>query len=253
ILVRGQGSNFVQEIKYIITHPRKIVGIILSAIFLNMNWGIYIWAVNQNHVIDASLGYYINPLVSVLLGMLVLKERLNKWQYVAFLMALLGVLNLTLHQGSVPWIALALAITFGLYGLLKKMVGAGALTGLTLETLIMVLPALAYVATIQHAGVGAFSFASPETAALLAGAGVVTGVPLLLFSSGALRLSLSVVGFLQYISPTLSLLLGIYLYHEPFTRTHLLSFLLIWAALIVFTWAQSRGLRKQTKGSKQLA
>ncbi|MGE5381546.1 MAG: EamA family transporter RarD [Methylocystaceae bacterium] len=239
ILFTGQLAHFRDDVKGILTQPRKIIGIIFSAVFLNMNWGIYIWAVNNNHVIDTSLGYYINPLVSVLLGILVLKEKLSRWQGIAFVLALLGVLNLTLHSGTFPWIAVLLAVTFGFYGLLKKTVGVGAVTGLTLETLIMFLPAISYVAFIQQAGRGALTLAEPVTAALLIGAGAVTGIPLLLFASGTIRISLIIVGFLQYISPTLALILGIYLYHEPFTSTHLLSFILIWTGLLVFTISQS--------------
>lgn len=247
IMMRGQWTSFVDDIRQVLRRPKRIVGIIAAAAFLNFNWGLYIWAVNQNHIIETSLGYYINPLVSVLLGMLVLKERLSAWQYVAFFLALLGVLNLTINYGSFPWIALSLAFSFGFYGLLKKMVGVGALTGLTLETIIMFIPALAYLLSLQQAGTSSFMAGSPLTVALLIGAGVATGVPLLLFSAGALRLSLTIVGFLQYISPTLTLILGIYLYHEPFTHTHLVSFILIWAGLIVFTWAQSRSMRRQNQ------
>jgi len=238
IVLRGQWSSFLTEVGGIIRRPKRLVGIIVAALVLNLNWGVYIWAVNNNHIIDTSLGYYINPLVSVLLGMLVLKEKLSLGQYLAFFMALLGVINLTVHFGSVPWIALTLAISFGIYGLLKKMVKVGALTGLTLETMIMVVPALAYVGSLELGGGSAFSLTAPVTLALLVGAGVVTGVPLLLFSSGAKRISLTQVGFLQYISPTLGLLMGIYLYHEPFTRVHLVSFLLIWVGLLIFTLSQ---------------
>lgn len=251
IVLRGQWKNFQSEVQSIGRQPRKIIGIVMAAVFLNFNWGLYIWAVNQNHIIETSLGYYINPLVSVLLGMLVLKERLNRWQYVAFFMALLGVLNLTINFGTFPWIALGLAVSFGVYGLLKKMVGVGAVTGLTLETLIMVIPAIIYVTMLGQAGNSALVSGSPLIIGLLVGAGAVTGVPLLLFSAGALRLSLTLVGFLQYISPTLALLIGIYLYHEPFTRTHLISFILIWLGLTIFTVSQSGKFRRQQERAYQ--
>jgi chloramphenicol-sensitive protein RarD len=248
ILFSGQWNSFKTELIDIMHHPKKVGGIVLAAMLLNLNWFTYIWAVNHNHVIETSLGYYINPLISVLLGMVVLKEKLDKWQYVAFLLALLGVLNLTLHFGSVPWLALVLAVSFGMYGLLKKMVGAGAITGLTLETLIMSIPALIYLLYLQQAGSSSFDLASPRISLLLIGAGLVTGVPLLLFSMGTLRLSLTMVGFLQYISPTLSLIIGIFLYHETFTLIHLLSFALIWAGLVVFSVSRSRRLVQASIG-----
>jgi chloramphenicol-sensitive protein RarD len=172
---------------------------------------------------------------------------MNIWQYLAFFLAFLAVLNLTVHFGSIPWISISLALTFGLYGLLKKMVGAGAITGLTLETLIMLIPALIYLIFVHQTGYGSFSTDSLTTSILLIGAGIVTAVPLLLFSSGTLSLSLTIVGFLQYISPTLTLLLGVFLYHESFTAAHLISFALIWIGLIIFTVSQTRALTQAVK------
>lgn len=247
IIISNRWRSFRLELREIFVQPQKLIGIILSALILNMNWFIYIWAVIHNHVIEASLGYYINPLVSVILGVAVLKERMNIWQYLAFFLAFLAVLNLTVHFGSVPWISISLAVTFGLYGLLKKMVGAGAITGLTLETLIMIIPALIYLTYVHQTGYGSFSTNSLTTSILLIGAGIVTAVPLLLFSSGTLSLSLTIVGFLQYISPTLTLLLGIFLYHESFTAAHLISFALIWIGLIIFTVSQTRALTRAVK------
>ncbi|MEN6327439.1 MAG: EamA family transporter RarD [Syntrophomonas sp.] len=247
IIISNRWKSFRLELREIFVQPQKLIGIILSALILNMNWFIYIWAVIHNHVIEASLGYYINPLVSVILGVVVLRERMNIWQYLAFFLAFLAVLNLTVHFGSIPWISISLAVTFGLYGLLKKMVGAGAITGLTLETLIMLIPALIYLIYVHQTGYGSFNTGSLTTSILLIGAGIVTAVPLLLFSSGTLSLSLTIVGFLQYISPTLTLLLGIFLYHESFTAAHLMSFALIWIGLIIFTVSQTRALTQAVK------
>lgn len=249
IIFSSRWNSFKSELREIIVQPPKIIGIVLAAFILNMNWFIYIWAVIHNHVIQASLGYYINPLVSVLLGVAVLKERMNIWQYLAFFLALLAVLNLTVHFGSIPWISISLAVTFGIYGLLKKVVGVGAITGITLETLIMVIPASIYLVYVHKIGYGVFNTGSLTTSVLLIGAGIVTAVPLLLFSSGTLRLSLTIVGFLQYISPTLTLLLGIFLYHEAFTKAHLISFALIWIGLIIFTVSQTRMLTPVKKKS----
>jgi chloramphenicol-sensitive protein RarD len=239
----GRWGRFRYELKEISQQPKKILGIILAAITLNINWFIYIWAIINDHVIQTSLGYYINPLVSVVFGLLVLKEKMNVWQYAAFFLALAAVINLGWHFGSIPWISLSLAVTFALYGLIKKMVGAGAITGLTLETMVTVIPALIYILYMQQTGQGALSVYSPLTSLLLVGAGVVTAVPLLLFSYGTLNLSLVIAGFFQYISPTLTLLLGIFVYHEKFTPTHLISFSLIWMGLAIFTLSQIRLLR----------
>ncbi|MEN6462885.1 MAG: EamA family transporter RarD, partial [Syntrophomonas sp.] len=189
VIISNRWKSFRLELREIFVQPQKLIGIVLAALILNMNWFIYIWAVIHNHVIEASLGYYINPLVSVILGVAVLKERMNIWQYLAFFLAFLAVLNLTVHFGSIPWISISLAVTFGLYGLLKKMVGAGAITGLTLETLIMLIPALIYLIYVHQTGYGSFSTDSLTTSILLIGAGIVTAVPLLLFSSGTLSLS----------------------------------------------------------------
>lgn len=249
-------SGFVAELAAILRQPKKALGIVVASVLLNLNWFTYIWAVQQDRIIETSLGYYINPLVSVLLGMLILKERLSLWQYVAFFLALLGVLNMTVNFGAVPWVALLLAITFGLYGLLKKMINVGAITGLTIETAIMAIWALIFLAVTHQGGQGSFD-SGFLTAILLIGAGVVTGVPLLLFNAGALRLPLKMVGFLQYLSPTINLLIGVYLYHESFTRVHLFSFILIWIGLVVFSLAgtplflrlEDRILRKRQRSS----
>lgn len=173
---------------------------------------------NNDHVVESSLGYYINPLVSVLLGILVLKERLSFWQVISFFLATAGVLNMTAHFGSVPWIALTLATSFGMYGLMKKMVHLGAITGITLETLIISPFMLTYLGYVHSSGSGAFGTGSPGITGLLMGAGIVTAVPLILFAAGANRLPLSVIGFLQYIAPTLTLLSGVFLYNRLFFR-----------------------------------
>lgn len=233
-------APFWGELRDILLQPKRVAGVTIASLVLSVNWLTYIWAVNNNHVIETSLGYYINPLVNVLLGIVVLKERLSFWQIFSFCLAMVGVLNMTLHFGSVPWAALILAVSFGLYGLLKKMVNLSAMTGLTLETLIISPLALLYVGWIQKSGSGSFGLSSPDISVLLMGAGVVTAIPLLLFAAGANRLPLSIVGFLQYISPTITLVLGVLLFHEPFTAVHLVSFVFIWAALVIFSLARTR-------------
>lgn len=239
LMVTGRFPAFLQEVKSLIQQPRKLLGIFLAAMVLNFNWGTYIWAVSSNQIIQTSLGYYINPLISVLLGILFLKEKLSLWQLVAFILAFIGVLSLTIQYGTFPWVALSLALSFGVYGLLKKLVNTGSITGLTLETMLTSILAFTYLAYISNMGSSTFHPAFHSTNLLLMGAGVVTATPLILFAAGARRLPLFAIGFLQYISPTLSLLLGVFVYHEPFTRSHLRAFGIIWAGLLIFSLARS--------------
>ncbi|PKM75816.1 MAG: EamA family transporter RarD [Firmicutes bacterium HGW-Firmicutes-15] len=238
LIITRKLQPFLSEVREITRLPRKMLGIIITTIMINLNWFLYIWAVNQNHIIQTSLGYYINPLVSVLLGIFFLKERLSLWQLFAFLLAIVGVSSLTLQYGAFPWVALTLAISFGLYGLLKKVINIGSITGLTLETLVSCIFALAYLGYVYNTGNGAFKLSLSPTTLLLIGAGAVTATPLILFAAGARRLPLFVIGFLQYISPTIGLILGIFIYHEPFTRGHLISFVVIWGGLIIFSLAR---------------
>lgn len=251
LLITGKFKPFVEELRSIFANRKRLIAITIASILISLNWFTYIWAVNNDHVIEASLGYYINPLVSVLLGIVVLKEKLSFWQLVSFLLATLGVLNMTFHFGAVPWAALVLAISFGLYGLAKKMIPLSAMTGLTVETLMILPVALIYLTIIHGNGGGSFGD-SWSTSLLLYGAGVVTAVPLLLFASGAKKIPLSMLGFLQYIAPTISLMLGVFLYHEPFTTVHLVSFTLIWSALTIYSLARSRYFVKLFKRKKTL-
>ncbi len=239
LIISGKMQAFFDEVKGIVRQPRKMLTICIAAVVLNLNWFLYIWAVNHNHIIQTSLGYYINPLVSVLLGILFLKERLSFWQLVAFFLAIVGVLSLTLQYGTFPWVSLSLAITFGLYGLFKKVVNIGSITGITLETMVTSVFALAYLGYVDNTGNGAFQLAWSSTTLLLMGGGVVTATPLILFAAGARRLPLFVIGFLQYISPSMALLLGIFAYHEPFTRGHLMSFGVIWTGLLLFSLSRT--------------
>lgn len=206
-----------------------------SACLLGLNWFVYIWAVNAGHVVDASLGYFINPLISVLLGVVFLKERLRIWQGVAIGLAVTGVLFLTLGYGVFPWIALTLAGTFGFYGLLRKIAPLGSLEGLSLETALISIPMFGYLLHLEAAGAASFVHAGAKTTLLLLGTGVVTAVPLLLFAYAARRVTLATVGILQYIAPTLQFLLGVFLYHEPFARARLLGFAAVWLALAVYS------------------
>lgn len=219
----------------VLRQPKVLAGFAASALLLSANWFIYIWAVNSDHVVDASLGYFINPLFNVLLGSLLLRERLRPVQWVAVALAACGVLWLTWQGGRLPWVALALAATFGLYGLLRKTAALGALEGLALETLLLFPLAAAWLGVLALQGHNSFAEASAGTRWLLAAAGPITAIPLLLFASGARRIPLSLLGLLQYIGPTLQLLLGVWLYHEPFGGARLIGFAMIWGALLVYS------------------
>ncbi len=227
---------FRQETLNVLDQPRKILGILITAALISFNWLVYIWAVNDNRIVETSLGYYINPLVNVLIGVLLLKEKLSHRQYFAVLLAVGGVLNLVLHFGKVPWVALSLAVSFALYGLCKKLLGLGATTGIILETTLLAPLTLAYLIWIHFSGASVFGSAMPFETSLLIGAGIVTALPMVLFANAANKLPLSILGFIQYLSPTIALLTGVFLYHEPFTQTHAVSFGLIWLALAIFSW-----------------
>ncbi len=224
-----------QWLPAVLRRPRVVATFTLSALLLSANWFIYIWAVNNGHVIDASLGYFINPLVNVLLGLLVLKERLRPGQWGAVGVAALGVLWLTWQAGQLPWIALLLAGSFGAYGLLRKTAALAALEGLSFETLLLFPLAGAYVVWLTLHGENAFlNTGSDSTRWLLVAAGPITAIPLLLFAAGARRIPLSVLGMLQYIGPTIQMLLGLTVFHETFTMARLAGFIVIWSALALY-------------------
>jgi chloramphenicol-sensitive protein RarD len=217
----------------------------LAAGLLGVNWLVYIWGVNSGHIVESSLGYFINPLVSVLLGVLFFKERLRPLQWTAVGMAACGVIYLTIRSGALPWISLVLALTFGFYGLLKKTSLLEALPGLSLEMAILFLPALAYLLLAQSQGSGAFGHAGVETNLLLAFTGVITALPILMFGMAARSIPLSLVGLLQYIAPTCQFLLGVLAYGEPFTHDRLIGFSVIWLALLLY-WLEGWQRRRKT-------
>ena len=215
--------------------PKVVAGFTASALLLSANWFTYIWAVNSGRVVDASLGYFINPLVSVLLGFALLRERLRPLQWSAVGLATCGVVWLTWQNGQLPWVALTLALSFGLYGLMRKIAPLGALEGLTLETLLLFPLALGALVVLSVEHRNSFSGAPLTQQLLMAAAGPVTAVPLLLFAAGARRIPLSMLGLLQYIAPTLQLLLGVLVYGEPFSADRAVGFILIWSALAVYS------------------
>jgi len=209
---------------------------ILAALLIGVNWLIYIWAVNAGHIIETSLGYFINPLLSVALGVVLFRERLRPLQWVSVGLAAVGVIYLTVVLGVVPWIALSLSFTFGFYGLVKKFAPIGSLQGLALESGILLAPALGYLFITGMNGTGAFLHTDTMTAIFMAGAGIITIMPLLLFASAARRIPLSLMGILQYISPTLQFLVGVVIYKEAFSNIQLIGYAFVWCALILFAF-----------------
>jgi len=217
----------------------KTIGIYaVASVLLTVNWLVYVWGVNAGFIVETSLGYFINPLISVLLGVIFLHERLRPAQWIPVALAAAGVTYLTLAYGRLPWIALSLAFSFGLYGFVKKLAPLGSLYGLTLETGIVFPIALIYLAFIGMNGTGAFLHEDAQIDLLLIGAGIVTTIPLLMFASAARQIPLTVVGLLQYIAPTMQFLIGVFLYKEPFDRAHLIGFGIVWVALIIF-WVEN--------------
>lgn len=223
----------------------------LAAVAVAVNWGVYIWAVNHGHVVDASLGYYINPLVSVALAVLVLRERLNRVQWVALGVAAAGVVELTVAAGHPPVVALALAASFGIYGLLKNLASAPAVEALAVETSVLFLPALAFLVVLRVTGRSSFGADGAGHAALLASTGLVTALPLLLFGAAATRIPLSTLGVLQYVNPTMQLLLGVVVLGEGLSGARLAGFAIVWAALLLFTFdaVRSRPRRRPAGGA----
>ncbi len=227
-----------------IRKPRMVLIYGAAAGVLTVNWTTYVWGVNAGYVVETSLGYFINPLVSVLLGVLFFRERLRPGQWAAIGLAVAGVAYLTIRHGSLPWIALVLAFSFGTYGLIKKRAPLGALEGLSLELFILFVPALLYLIYLEAEGVGTFGHAGLSSILLVLG-GIVTATPLLMFAGAARRIPLSMVGILQYIAPTLQFSIGVWVYGEEFSTVRLTGFCFIWAALVVYTL---EGLYVRRKG-----
>lgn len=246
LLAMGKHKMVASEIKHVFTHKKQAFSIILASVLISANWLVFIFSVASDHVIEASLGYYINPLLNVFLATFFLKERLNKAEWVSVTIAAGGVLCMTLYYGNFPWAALTLAATFSFYGLIKKKVAVSAWTGLTIETLIMTPFALLFLIFFDQNTVSLWD-RDISTVLLLMGAGVVTAIPLLLFAAGAKRISFTLVGFLQYAAPTIMLMLGLFVFHEPFSLPQLLSFVLIWIALIIFSCSRSWEMLKKRR------
>jgi chloramphenicol-sensitive protein RarD len=230
LAIRGQ----LAHVKSALSNPHTGARLALSALLISINWITYVWGIAQGRTIETSLGYFINPLVNVLLGVVVLSERLNPWQWTAVAIAAAGVSYLTWNAGHPPWIALLLAFSFGLYGLVRKVVQVEALTGFASETLVLLPLGLGYLIWCEIAGTAVFPHAAIGIDLLLMLGGPLTAVPLVLFAVGARRIPYSTVGLLQYIAPTMQLLIAVLVFHEPFTRERAVGFALIWGALAIY-------------------
>ncbi|MBO2451427.1 EamA family transporter RarD [Actinomadura barringtoniae] len=232
---------------------RKLGLLALAAVVITINWGTYIYAVNSGHTIEAALGYFINPLISVIFGVLIFRERLRIWQWLAVALGTSAVVLLTADYGRLPWIALTLAFSFGTYGLLKKFADMPSAESLAVETAVLFLPALGFATALEFQGNAAFAHHGTGHAVLLAGAGIVTALPLMLFNAAAVRLPMSAIGMLQYLAPVLQFLIGLLVQHEDMPPSRWAGFLLVWAALIVLTTdglRSGRRLRLQARAAE---
>lgn len=242
-------------VRTVFAHRRVLLTLLVTALLLGINWFVYIWAVNAGFVIETSLGYFINPLVNVLLGFLILHERLRRGQLVALALAISGVVYLTFSYGAFPWIAVTLAFTFGFYGLLRKTGSLGSAEGLGLEMTILLVPAVTAMLVLNQTGSGSFGRGDLQTSLLLLGVGVITAVPLLLFAAAAKRITLTNLGLLQYIAPSIQFLLGVFVFNEPFGPALLVGFVLIWIALAVYSlenvWSSRARQLKQARAEQK--
>lgn len=248
--VSGKWKTFLKECQELLHHPKQLAGIILAAILISVNWFTFIYSVSKGNVTAASLGYYMNPLVNVFLALVILKEPLSRSGKIACLLALLGVVLLTIQTGSLPIPSLIMAFSFSFYGIIKKGIPIQSTTGLTIETLIILPLALVYLFFLAPEGFMSYSL---TTNLLLVGAGVVTAIPLLLFAEAAKSISYIVLGFIQYINPTIMLIMAIFLFHEPYSQAQFIAFGFIWLGILVFSygnlapWLKSKGQEKSVE------
>lgn len=226
----GQLGSLREEAR----RPKVLRTYLIASLLIGSSWVLYVWAVNAGYIVETSLGYFINPLISVMMGVLILREKIRPWQWLPVGLAAAGVLYLTISYGQPPWIAIGLAGVFALYGLVKKTAPLKAAHGLALETIFMLLPALAWLGYTSLRGENAFTTISPAIDFYLIGAGIVTAAPLLLFASAAPKIPLSMIGLLQYIAPTMQLLIGVLIYHEDFAAQKQIGYSLVWVGLVIF-------------------
>ena len=239
LMVTKRWQSFKEDCRALWQNKKRGAILLLAAFTISLNWLTYIWAVNHGHVIDTSIGYYINPLMSVLFGIVFFRERISGLKKISLLLAAIGIVLMTYELGKLPWVAVVLAVSFSVYGALKKQLHLNPFSSITLETLLMVPFAVPYIGMLMMSPANHFSLATPDLALYLMGTGVVTAVPLVLFSYGANLLPLNVLVFFQYISPTIGLLLGIFFFHETFGMAQISALGFVWAAIVLFTVAES--------------
>ena len=249
LFFNGRWKEFISVFR----QGKRLGALLITTLLVGFNWFLFIWAINHDHVLQTSLGYYINPLVNVLLGVVILGERLRPAQLVAVLMAGAAVLNLTLSFGEIPWVSLALALSFSCYGLIRKVVPVSSIVGLSVETFLLMMPAIGYLINAYQVGDGAFLRVGLTTDLLLVSAALVTAVPLILFTRGARRLHFSTIGFLQYIAPTCTFLLAVFLWKEPLESARLWTFVIIWIALAIYSLDSFRYYQTEAKAHPKVS
>ncbi|MEX3431395.1 EamA family transporter RarD [Staphylococcus capitis] len=242
VVGRKQREAFLRDVNQLFTHPVQLVAIIVAGYVITINWGTFIWAVTNGHVLQSSLGYYINPLVSIVLALIFLKERFNKFEWLAIIFALIGVLYMTIKIGEFPFVSIMLALSFGVYGLLKKIVHIDAISSIAIECIVTAPAGIIYVIYLwqQHHMTFGFNISS----FWLVFSGAVTAIPLILFSAGAKRIPLSLTGFIQYVGPTIMFILGIFVFKEKFDVHQLITFIFIWIGIILYSISQYMNIKR---------
>ncbi|MFJ7647503.1 EamA family transporter RarD [Lysinibacillus sp. NPDC097279] len=244
VIILGMRKDLLADLKYLWTHQKIFWQLAGASFVISMNWYLYIWAVTHEHLIETSLGYYINPLLSVIFGVVFFKESLSRAQWVATAIAFIAVIILTVNYGTVPWVAILIALTFAIYGVLKKKITLDATRGLAIETMFILPFALGYYIYLFSTSQASFLHVNIHTDVLMIVSGIVTAVPLVLFAKGAQNIPLYLLGFIQYVAPTIVLILGVVLYKEPFSQVELLAFSIIWLALLLFSGSKIIEIRK---------
>ncbi|KYH14496.1 EamA family transporter RarD [Staphylococcus kloosii] len=242
VIISNKTKSFINNVNQLIKQPIQLIAIIAAGYVITINWGTFIWAVTNGHVLQSSLGYYINPLISILLAFIFLKERFNKFEWIAIILAFIGVLYMTFEIGEFPYVSLLLAFSFGLYGLIKKLVPIDAISSITIECIVTAPAGIIYLWYVIQQGHNSFGMNISSLWILFSGA--VTAIPLILFSAGAKRIPLSFTGFLQYIGPTLMFILGVFVFKEPFDIHQFITFIFIWLGIIVYSISQYLKIKK---------
>ncbi len=245
IILIGKRKKLMADLSYLWHHKRQFYSLMAASFIISINWYIYIWAVTHERVLEASMGYYINPIISVVFGVLFFKEKLSRTTTIALIVALLGVLVMTLNYGQVPWASLLLALSFAVYGVLKKQIVLEATRGLAIETLFILPIALIYYVYLYSNDAMQFLHEGWQTDVLMMISGIFTAIPLILFAKSAQRIPMYLLGFIQYVSPTIGFFLGVFLYKEPFTHVELIAFGCIWTAIAIFSYSSIHQARKR--------